>query len=97
MLVAAVLFGAASIPAQVSDGSELQRFFEPIEVPLVNVDVHVTGADGRAVPGLVLADLDETDSAGESFDAAAALRPVRRNIHSRIRRKGRPAVAPQTI
>ena len=58
LLVAAVLFGAASIPAQVSDGSELQRFFEPIEVPLVNVDVHVTGAHGRAVPGLVLADFE---------------------------------------
>lgn len=58
MLIATSLFVVSVAPAQVPEGNAVLTFFEPVEVRLVNVDVHVTGPDGRAVPGLTLADFE---------------------------------------
>jgi VWFA-related protein len=58
MVVATLLLVASSMTAQVPDRGEVRAFFDPVEVPLVNVDVHVTDADGRTVPGLTMADFE---------------------------------------
>jgi VWFA-related protein len=58
IVVATLLLVTSSTMAQVPDRGDVRTFFEPIEVPLVSVDVHVTDADGRAVPGLTMADFE---------------------------------------
>lgn len=78
MLVSTSLLVASSVTAQVPNGSEVLSFFEPVEVRLVNVDVHVTGPDGRAVPDLTLADFEvlEDGRPVEITHFAAASRPT---------------------
>jgi hypothetical protein len=57
--VAAGLAGSLSVGAQEPARDATRRaFFEPVEVPLVSVDVYVTDGDGRPVKGLSLDDFE---------------------------------------
>ena len=54
-LIAAI--GVAAVRAQDSNEPRAM-FFAPLEVPLVSVEVYISGKDGRPVPGLTLEDFE---------------------------------------
>lgn len=61
LAAAALAIGASVVGAPPANGEDapdgpLRAFFEPVDVPLVNVDVYVADRDGRPVPGLTADD-----------------------------------------
>ncbi len=56
-LALATALVVAAVAAQEADRPQA-TFFSPLEVPLVNIDVYVSGKDGRPVPGLTEGDFE---------------------------------------
>jgi len=54
MLALVTLFAVLCVAYAQEDGRPLRAFFEPLEVPLVNVEVYVSDGEGRPVPGLTI-------------------------------------------
>ncbi len=55
--VVVVAIGVIAVGAQEADQPRA-TFFAPLEVPLVSVEVYISGRDGRPVPGLTLEDFE---------------------------------------
>ncbi|MCP4896748.1 MAG: VWA domain-containing protein [bacterium] len=76
-LVAAFLIAASPLMAQVADRGQMNVFFDPVEVSLVDVDACVTDANGQPVLGLTLADFEVLEDgqpvAISHFSAASGL------------------------
>lgn len=74
------LLATAGGAAAAGDDELRRAFFEPVEVPLVSVDVYVTDGDGRPVPGLTLDDFvvleDGAPVTPTHFYAAPGARPA---------------------